>query len=217
MINPAVKDLAYLKVAYHWNRFRFNRLKRRLTGRVEFADGCDIWVPGFRYKGPGRIYFGKGAVLERQEHPSIFDTEVGSEMVLGERVLVRSKYCSNVLTCFENARIEVGDDSVLNGTVITAKNLVKLGKKVLLPWRGTILDSDMHDITNERKESIRTVEIGDYVWVGTGATILSGAKIGSHCIIAAGSVVNSDIPDHSLAGGVPAKVIKRIEDRDQAR
>jgi acetyltransferase-like isoleucine patch superfamily enzyme len=216
-MRPKFKDLAYMKAVYHWNRFQFSRLERKLQGRVEFAEGCDIWVPGFRYKGAGRVYFGKGSVLERQEHPSIFDTEVGSKVILGERVLVRSKYCSNVLTCFENARIEVGDDSVLNGCVITAKNLVRLGRKVLLPWRGTILDSDMHDLTNTEKEGIGTVEIGDYVWVGTGATILSGARIGSHCIIAAGSVVNKDIPDHSLAAGAPARVIREIEDRDQAR
>ncbi len=216
-MKPRLKDLYYMKAVYHVNRFRYNRLRRKLRGRVWFAEGCDIWVPGFRYKGAGKIYFGKGAVLERQEFPSIFDTEAGSEIILGERVLVRSKYCSNVLTCFENAKIEVGDDSVLNGTVITSKNLVKLGRKVLLPWHGNILDSDMHDITNTRKENIRTVEIGDYVWVGTGTTILSGAKIGSHCVIAANSVVNSEIPDHCLAGGVPAKVIKQLDDRDLAR
>lgn len=50
--------------------------------------------------------------------------------------------------------------------------------------------------------------ISNDVWIGTGATILSGVKIGNGVVIAAGSVVTNDIPDYAIAGGVPAKVIK---------
>lgn len=57
------------------------------------------------------------------------------------------------------------------------------------------------------------IEIGDFVFVGTGAIILKGSKIGHNSVIAAGCVVpeNSDIPPYSLVTGVPGKVKKNIK------
>lgn len=58
------------------------------------------------------------------------------------------------------------------------------------------------------------VNIGRDCWIGSGVKILDGVTIGDGCIIAAGAVVNKDIPEYSIAGGVPAKVIKsRKEER----
>ena len=50
--------------------------------------------------------------------------------------------------------------------------------------------------------------IGDDVWIGMDATILSGVTIGQGAVIAAGSVVVKDIPPYAIVGGNPAKVIK---------
>lgn len=50
--------------------------------------------------------------------------------------------------------------------------------------------------------------VDDDVWIGYGATILSGVHIGQGAVIAAGAVVTSDIPPYAIVGGVPAKVIK---------
>lgn len=52
------------------------------------------------------------------------------------------------------------------------------------------------------------ITIGDDVWIGGGSVILAGVEIGKGAIIAAGAVVNSDIPEFAIAGGVPAKVLK---------
>jgi len=52
------------------------------------------------------------------------------------------------------------------------------------------------------------VEIGNDVWVGMHAMILTGVKIGDGAIIAAGSVVTKDVPSYAIVGGVPAKIIK---------
>ena len=50
------------------------------------------------------------------------------------------------------------------------------------------------------------------VWVGSNATILSGVTIGENAIVGAGSVVTKDVPDNAIVGGVPAKVIKYIQE-----
>ena len=56
------------------------------------------------------------------------------------------------------------------------------------------------------------VHIGDNVWIGDKVTILPNVTIGKGCIIAANAVVTKDIPEHSVAAGVPAKVIKTIKE-----
>jgi hypothetical protein len=53
------------------------------------------------------------------------------------------------------------------------------------------------------------IVIGDDVWFGTGVTVLAGVTIGSHCVVAAGSVVTKDVPPNSIVGGVPAKVLRQ--------
>lgn len=50
--------------------------------------------------------------------------------------------------------------------------------------------------------------VEDDVWIGHGAIILAPAKVGRGSIVAAGSVVNKDVPRYSIVGGVPAKVLK---------
>ena len=57
--------------------------------------------------------------------------------------------------------------------------------------------------------------VGDRVIVGMGAIVLDGAKIGDDCIIAAGAVVTRDIPPNSIAAGVPARVLRQIDQRDR--
>lgn len=155
-------------------------------------------------------------MLERNEFPTVFEIEPGAEVILGERVFLRGKYCANIITAFENARIEIGDDSFLNGAILSARKEIKVGKKVFLSWGVSVMDSDLHDLSNTEKAELKTVEIQDYVLIGAYSVILPGVKIGSHSFIGAGSIVTKDIPDHSLAVGVPAKLIRRIDDRDLA-
>lgn len=56
--------------------------------------------------------------------------------------------------------------------------------------------------------------IGDDVWIGYGCTILSGVHIGQGAVIAAGTVVNKDVPPYAIVGGVPARIIKYRFDMD---
>lgn len=72
----------------------------------------------------------------------------------------------------------------------------------------------MHPLDAElrrREEYGKPVEIGSDVWVGGGALILPGVRIGSRSVIGAGSVVTRDVPDDVFAAGNPCRVIREIE------
>ena len=68
------------------------------------------------------------------------------------------------------------------------------------------LDADQR----RREEFGKPVEIGADVWVGGGAIILPGVRIGSRAVIGAGSVVTRDVPDQVFAAGNPCRVIRKI-------
>lgn len=101
---------------------------------------------------------------------------------------------------------------------ITSINKINIGENVLTGRWVTITDNghgttDTETLTippiKRKLYSKGTVNIGDNVWIGDKATILSGITIGKGAIIAANSVVTKDIPDYCIAAGIPAKVIKR--------
>lgn len=62
------------------------------------------------------------------------------------------------------------------------------------------------------------VVIGDHVFLGANAVVMMGVTIGDRAVVAAGAVVTGDVPDDAVVGGVPAKVIGRVEfDGDEPR
>ena len=60
------------------------------------------------------------------------------------------------------------------------------------------------------------IRIGKNVWIGANATVLPGVTIGDGAIVAAGAVVTKDVPENTVVGGVPAKVIRTISEEDEA-
>ena len=61
-----------------------------------------------------------------------------------------------------------------------------------------------------REEFGRPVEIGSDVWVGGGAIVLPGVRIGSRAVVGAGSVVTRDVPESVFAAGNPCRVVREI-------
>ena len=88
-------------------------------------------------------------------------------------------------------------------TIITGDHMPILGR-----FFDTVSDSDK-DRLDKGHQYDQDVVIEEDVWCGANVTILKGVTIGRGSIIAAGAVVTKDIPRYSVAGGVPAKVIKR--------
>jgi acetyltransferase-like isoleucine patch superfamily enzyme len=62
----------------------------------------------------------------------------------------------------------------------------------------------------------RPVRIGDCTFIGANAVILMGVTIGSHCVIGAGAVVSTDVPDFGVAVGIPARVVGTVDSRTGA-
>ena len=70
-----------------------------------------------------------------------------------------------------------------------------------------------HDVRPEMRAYTypAPIVLGKRVWVGSNSTILQGVTIGDNSIVAAGAVVTKDVPANTIVGGVPAKIIKKIE------
>lgn len=108
--------------------------------------------------------------------------------------------------------IDIRKHVFLNRNVsITAKQHIVIEDDVTIANNVVIVDHD-HDYRNDTKFISKAVHIKNGAWIGANAVILKGVTIGEHAVVAAGSVVNRDIPAYSIAAGVPAKVVKRIGD-----
>ena len=121
---------------------------------------------------------------------------------------------------FSYHTISVGDDVYIGpGACFSAsQTTLTIGSKVMFGHNVTIMGGDhnascvgkfMYDVHEKQPEDDRPIVIEDDVWVGSRATVLKGVTVGKGSIVAAGAVVTKNIPPYSIAGGVPAKVIKR--------
>ena len=88
---------------------------------------------------------------------------------------------------------------------ITIEDNVLIGPRVNLT-------TENHPIDPSKRKSLdlNSILIRKNAWIGAGATILPGVTVGENSIIAAGAVVNKDVPGNTIVGGVPAKFIKSI-------
>ncbi len=119
-----------------------------------------------------------------------FFCDYGTNIELGERVFFNFN-CVVLDVC----RVRIGDYTLFGPAV-----------QILTPMHP--MDAELR----RRQEFGRPIEIGSDVWVGGGALILPGVRIGSRSVIGAGSVVTRDIPDGVFAAGNPCRVIRPIAD-----
>ena len=88
---------------------------------------------------------------------------------------------------------------------ITIGNDVLIGHNCVIATLNHVMDPD-----HRADMTAAPVRICDKVWIGANVTILQGVTIGEGAIIAAGAVVNKDVPPRTVAGGIPAKILKQI-------
>lgn len=116
-----------------------------------------------------------------------FHTDCGKNLEIGKKV-------------FFNAGVKIQDQGG-----VTIEDGVLLGHNVVI----ATLD---HSLDPSRRGNMipAPIHIGKNVWVGANATICKGVSIGDGAVIAAGAVVTTDVPQNTVYGGVPAKMIKKI-------
>lgn len=91
------------------------------------------------------------------------------------------------------------------GGIIIEDNVQIAPKVSLLSEGHPVSPLDRHTLVP------KPIHLKKNAWIGAGATILQGVTIGENAVVAAGAVVSADVPDNTLVGGVPAKIIKKIQ------
>jgi acetyltransferase-like isoleucine patch superfamily enzyme len=92
---------------------------------------------------------------------------------------------------------------------IVIEEYVLLGRNVHISDHSHAFENTKAPVIQQGINNIGPVSIGRGTWLGQNVVVLPGVTIGQHCVIGANSVVNSSIPDFSVAVGTPARVIKR--------
>jgi maltose O-acetyltransferase len=113
-------------------------------------------------------------------------------------------------------RLMVGNECLISwGCYLDLQGMVQIGDRVGLSPQVAVITS-MHGVGSPHNRvgqmEAQPVRIENGVWLGTRCTILPGVTIHEGAVIAAGAVVTKDVPAHTIAGGVPARVIKHLEE-----
>jgi len=121
------------------------------------------------------------------------------------------------VTIYFPYKIKIGNNVTLNESVfLHGYGSIEIGDNCRIGLRTSIISVDhiFCDVTTNIKDQGiegKPIRIGKNVWFGVNVTVLPGVSVGDNVILAAGAVVNKDIPDNAIAGGVPAKIIKYRE------
>lgn len=118
-----------------------------------------------------------------------FYTDFGQNILVGKGVFINSGCCFQ-----DQGGIEIGDGCLIGHQVVLA--------------------TLNHDLIPSRRAGMypAPIKLGKNVWIGAHATVLAGVNVGDNAVIAAGAVVVKDVPANAVVCGVPAKVIKYIEE-----
>jgi acetyltransferase-like isoleucine patch superfamily enzyme len=192
---------------------------------VQFIRGAVI-RPFFK-KSSGILFLGRRVVLKHKHLISL-----GKTITIGDNVEINALsqngiFIGNNVTILRNSIIECTGNIKNIGEGLTIGNHVGIAQNCFIQVRGKVnigdyvifgpyvkLFSENHDFKDTsvpivyQGETRLPVTVENNVWLGTNCTILGGVTIGEGSIIAAGAIVNKDIPPYSIAAGIPAKVIK---------
>ena len=121
-----------------------------------------------------------------------FYTDCGKNITVGKHVFL------NMGCKFQDqGGIFIGDGALIGHNVV----LATLNHAISPGDRATMIPAPIH--------------IGRHVWIGANATVLPGVTIGEGAIVAAGAVVTKDVPKNTMVGGVPARVIRTIDEEER--
>jgi len=148
------------------------------------------------------------AIIRRNTRLDVFPFKkfsVGEKSIIEDFSLIANA-CGDVII---GKKVLIGAGSKITGPVTFGDNIL-LAQNVMMSG----LNHDFEDITTpivQQGFSVKTIFVEDGAWIGAGAIITAGVRIGKNSVVGAGSVVTKDVPDYSVAVGNPAKVIKYFD------
>ena len=147
---------------------------------------------------------GSGVFFERNVALMRYPKQIS----IGDQVVVKEG--AKICPCNEQAKVSIGDRTTVGyHTFIFASEGICIGHDCLIAPFVYLVDSD-HGIDrntpiNQQPNQTAPIVIGNDVWIATGAKILKGVTVHDGAIIAAGAIVNQDVPPYAIVGGIPAK------------
>jgi acetyltransferase-like isoleucine patch superfamily enzyme len=176
----------YEQTSLPWNRLRIHREFARREAFARWPVHGNV-LEAFR---EGRLEIGAHSLLE----PHVWLTAPG------------------------DGRIRIGSGSFLNiAVMVAAMELVEIGDHCMFANGCFVTDSNhrfddpLRPVTWQGFTSKGPTRVADNVWCGANVVVTSGVNVGERCVIGANSVVTRDLPPRSIATGVPATVVQRIE------
>jgi acetyltransferase-like isoleucine patch superfamily enzyme len=190
-------------------KLRQIRARKLLEGSV--MDGTQV-LPGFN--------------LEIRAGPKQGRVTIGANSILACKIILER----------ETGCVTVGNNTFIGSSHIICAERIEIGTGVLISWGCTIVDHDSHSLDwwermedikrwreglvistssaaalkNWQSVSMSPIRIGDKAWLGLNVLVLKGVTIGDGSVVAAGSVVTRDVPEWTLVGGNPARVIREL-------
>jgi acetyltransferase-like isoleucine patch superfamily enzyme len=133
-------------------------------------------------------------------------------IVIGDHLNVNSSWVPIELVTGSAGRIQIGDDVLINfGTVIAAGNRVSIGSGTMIGPHCIISDVEIPEtLLDPAPVAALPIEIGKGVWLAGRVTLRPGVKIGDGAVVVAGSIVETDVPPHYMASGIPARSLPRL-------
>jgi acetyltransferase-like isoleucine patch superfamily enzyme len=179
-------------------QLKYGRLLLRFLRRRLFTSA------GWRWGTDGPLFLGKRLQIQIAKRGRV---DFGRFVWIGDGTKIR---------CHEG-EVVIGAKTVLGqDCTISAYKRVRIGEQCVIADRAMFIDFDHGVIEVERpirQQGIykRDVIVGSNCWIGYGACILRGVRVGDNAIVGSNSVVTRDVPANSVVGGVPAKVIRTRE------
>ncbi len=191
-----LRGIAYRLILHKngWSAIE-NRVRLRFADNIKLGNGVYLDVGAYLHACPNGIELGDntmvmhGAVLHVYNFRDMLHSgiRIGRDCLVGEYSVIRGQ-----------GGVEIGD------RVYTS------------PFTQIIAVNHVFDDASrpfvEQGITAQGIVIEDDVWLGAGAVITDGVRIGKGAVVAAGAVVTKDVEPHTVVGGVPARLIKRIDD-----
>jgi acetyltransferase-like isoleucine patch superfamily enzyme len=190
-------------------RVRFLARNRMLTAKYARLAWRYLWRrlltrSGHRWQTSGMLFLGRRLELQTGRSGQI---RFGRFVWIGDGTKIR---------CHEGV-VEIGDKTVFGQEcTVSAYQRVRIGEQCVIADRAMFIDFD-HGVSEvERPIRVqgiykRDTIVGSNVWIGYGACILRGVRVGDNSVIGTNAVVTKDVPANTVVGGVPAKVLRTRE------